>query len=256
MFLAPRTPVPKVLLLVLRPQQPSPRRTCVPLARFASQSRPAARQGPPFVASGNARTRPPAAHPARIPTRTFASPTMSSPAPPAFPPPSLVPLVARIAALLTERRQTVCVAETAAGGLVSAALLARPGASAYYAGGLTVYTPASRIAYAGFAPADFVDYRGPTPEIVERLAMHTRSTLGATYALSESGIAGPTAGPTRTRTSGYVALAVATADGVVSKDLETGTFERQTNMVLFAEEALKYFLQVLEGEVTAFRKTT
>ncbi|EKM56069.1 uncharacterized protein PHACADRAFT_257122 [Phanerochaete carnosa HHB-10118-sp] len=167
-----------------------------------------------------------------------------------FPPPSLTPYVTKIAAILTERKQSVCVAETAAGGLISAALLSVPGASAYYAGGLTVYTPTSRIAFSGFTPEDFADYRGPTPQIVERLAVHAHKTLQATYALGESGIAGPTAGPTRTRTSGYVALAVATQDGVVSKEIETGTFDRQTNMVLFTEEALKFLLQVLTGEVT------
>ena len=76
-----------------------------------------------------------------------------------FPPPSLVPYVTKIAAILTERKQKVCVAETAAGGLISAALLSVPGASAYYAGGLTVYTLASRIAFSGFTPEDFADYR-------------------------------------------------------------------------------------------------
>ena len=77
----------------------------------------------------------------------------------AFPPPPLVPLVTQIAAILTERKQTVAVAETAAGGLVSAALLSVPGASAYFAGGLTVYTLASRIAYAGWTEATLKDYK-------------------------------------------------------------------------------------------------
>lgn len=77
----------------------------------------------------------------------------------AFPPTSLVPYVTEIAALLTERKQKVAVAETAAGGLISAALLSVPGASAYYAGGLTVYTLPSRVAYCGFTQEDFVGYK-------------------------------------------------------------------------------------------------
>lgn len=77
----------------------------------------------------------------------------------AFPPLPLIPLVTQIAAILTERKQTVAVAETAAGGLISAALLSVPGASAYYRGGLTVYSPASRVAYAGWSEADFANYK-------------------------------------------------------------------------------------------------
>lgn len=167
---------------------------------------------------------------------------------PTFPPPTLAPYLTQIAALLTERKQTVCVAETAAGGLISSALLSVPGASAYYAGGLTVYTLASRVAFCGFTQDDFVGYKGPTPAIVEKLATNTREKLNATYAISESGTAGPTAAPTQT--PGYVALAIATPDGVVSKEIKTGTNDRQANMVLFAEEALRFFVEVLTGEVT------
>jgi len=90
--------------------------------------------------------------------------------------------------------------------------------------------------------------RGPTPAIVERLATSTRANLQVTYAIGESGTAGPTAAPTQT--PGYVALAIATPTGVVSKEIKTGTSDRQTNMVLFAEEALKFFLQVLTEETT------
>ncbi|EKM56071.1 uncharacterized protein PHACADRAFT_209566 [Phanerochaete carnosa HHB-10118-sp] len=165
-----------------------------------------------------------------------------------FPPLALVPYLTQIAAILTERKQSVCVAETAAGGLISASLLSVPGASAYYAGGLTVYTLASRTTFCDFTPDDFVNYQGPTPAIVERLATSTRAKLQATYAISESGTAGPTtARPTQTL--GYVALAIATPSGVISRELKTGTSDRQTNMVLFAEEALKFFLQVLKGEI-------
>ena len=46
----------------------------------------------------------------------------------------------RIAALLKQRKETVAVAESAAGGLITAALLAVPGASAYCLGGIVIYT--------------------------------------------------------------------------------------------------------------------
>jgi len=56
----------------------------------------------------------------------------------------LTSLAAALGALLKDRGQTVAVAESAAGGLISAALVAVPGASAYYLGGSVIYTQASR----------------------------------------------------------------------------------------------------------------
>ena len=76
-----------------------------------------------------------------------------------FPPPSLSSLASSIASLLIERKETVAIAETAAGGLISAALLAVPGASAYFKGGLTVYTLPSRIAYAGWTEESLQVYK-------------------------------------------------------------------------------------------------
>ena len=52
----------------------------------------------------------------------------------------LVTCAARVAVLLRKRQETVAVAESSAGGLISAALLAVPGASDYYIGGTVIYT--------------------------------------------------------------------------------------------------------------------
>ncbi|KAJ4375241.1 hypothetical protein N0V83_002327 [Neocucurbitaria cava] len=166
-----------------------------------------------------------------------------------FPPEELRQIVQELAALLKERKETISVAETAAGGLISASLLSFPGASGYYKGGLTLYTLESRIAFAGWTPEHIKDYKGPTPEIVSGLAEHTRKTLGSTYTVSESGTAGPTGGQTRNRTPGYVALAVASEKGgVVTREVETGSSDREANMVRFAVEGLKLVRDVIKGE--------
>lgn len=60
---------------------------------------------------------------------------------PAFPPPALRQIAQDVSKLLKEQGATVSVAETAAGGLISAALLSMPGASKYYNGGVTVSLP-------------------------------------------------------------------------------------------------------------------
>ena len=62
-----------------------------------------------------------------------------------------IALAEKIAVRLIERKQTVAVAEGSAGGLISAALLAVPGASAYFVSGAVVYTGAARGVLAGIA---------------------------------------------------------------------------------------------------------
>lgn len=100
-------------------------------------------------------------------------------------PAALKRVAAEVVQLLKERKETISVAETAAGGLISAALLSTPGASTIYAGGLTLYTLQSRIAFAGWTQSDTDKYRGPTPEIVAGLAENVRQKLDSTYCVSE-----------------------------------------------------------------------
>ncbi|KAI9927371.1 hypothetical protein ASPWEDRAFT_629899 [Aspergillus wentii DTO 134E9] len=168
-----------------------------------------------------------------------------------FPPSTLRPLIQEVAELLKVRKETISVAETAAGGIVSASLLSGPGASAVYKGGLTLYTLESRIAFAGWTQAHIDNYAGPTPEIVAGLAEHVRQTLKSTYTVCESGTAGPTGGKTRNRTPGYVALAVSAPQGTYTREVETGLgTDREKNMVAFAEEALKLIRDVMQGKAS------
>ncbi|KAJ5319812.1 hypothetical protein PENANT_c026G01643 [Penicillium antarcticum] len=169
-----------------------------------------------------------------------------------FPPTSIREIANEVSALLKEQGATVSVAETAAGGLISSTLLATPGASGFYRGGVTVYTLESRIAFAGWTEEHLKDYKGPTPEIVAGLAESVRTKLGSTFAISESGTAGPTGGATKNRTPGYVALAVSSKAGTVTREVETGKgTDREANMVAFASEALKLLRDCLIGRVQA-----
>ena len=63
----------------------------------------------------------------------------------------LIPLAEKIAIELIARKQTIGIAESSTGGLISAALLAVPGASAYFIGGTVVYTYKSRSALLGLS---------------------------------------------------------------------------------------------------------
>ncbi|KAL8795952.1 MAG: hypothetical protein Q9182_007447 [Xanthomendoza sp. 2 TL-2023] len=162
--------------------------------------------------------------------------------PSSFPPPSIRPILNEITSLLTSRNETISVAETAAGGIISASLLSIPGASKFYRGGLTLYTLESRIQFAGWTEDDMKNYQGPTTDVVSGLAKNVRGRLGSTYCLAESGTAGPAAasGEGGNRMPGFVALAVAMEGGmVVAVEERTGMGgDREGNMVEFARLGL------------------
>ena len=147
----------------------------------------------------------------------------------------------RLALLLKDRRETVAVAESSAGGLISAALLAVPGASAYFLGGAVVYTYASREVFLDLPQAVLGEIRPATEAYAMRLAQAMRQRLGATWALAETGAAGP-AGNRYGDSAGHACLAVAgPVERVVT--LETGQRDRLRNMRAFAAAALDLLTQ-------------
>jgi len=153
-------------------------------------------------------------------------------------------LALEIGARLTERGESVAVAESTSGGLISAALLSVAGASRYYAGGGVVYTLASRTELAGVSAEEYANYRGTTPEMLATLAESMRVRLAATWCIAESGLAGPT-GSRYGAPAGQVTVSVA---GPVSRGevSETGLLDRETNMVEFATRGLLLLNQAIQ----------
>ena len=145
---------------------------------------------------------------------------------------------ARIGALLRERGETVAVAEGSAGGLVSAALLSVPGASAYYLGGAVVYTAAAYRAWMHGAVEPPPGMRGATEGFADHLARSAALRLGASWGLGEAGAAGP-ANPYGDP-AGHCWVAV-TGPVEATRHLLTGRDERESNMVDFAVAALELF---------------
>ena len=150
----------------------------------------------------------------------------------------------RAAALLKERGETVAVAEGAAGGLISAALLAVPGASKYYVGGSVVYTRTAKEGLLGDVIETPKGIRGATEEWATWLATAARTRLGTTWGVGEGGAAGP-ANPYGDP-AGHAWLAVAGPDGVTTRHLLTGVDDRPSNMVAFATAAIALLTERLE----------
>jgi nicotinamide-nucleotide amidase len=142
-----------------------------------------------------------------------------------------------VGALLKQRKQTLAIAESSAGGLINAALLAVPGASAYYLGGGIIYTPAGRQALLGIGKEELTGMRSASEPFAQLLAERVLSNLGATWGLAETGAAGP-AGNRYGDAPGHACIAVA---GPVSAviTLETGSDQREANMWAFAKRAIE-----------------
>jgi nicotinamide-nucleotide amidase len=148
----------------------------------------------------------------------------------------LLPLAAEAGALLKTRRETVAIAESSAAGLISTALLAVPGASAYFLGGGVIYTKQARLALLGLDAAAMEGLRPSTEPYARLLARTVRERLGATWGLGETGATGPT-GNRYGDPAGHACLAIA---GPVEESLtlSTGNADRLANMRLFAARAL------------------
>jgi PncC family amidohydrolase len=143
---------------------------------------------------------------------------------------------ASVGALLKQYRQTVAVAESAAGGLISASLVAVPGASTYYLGGAVVYTHTARQGLLRVPDHAMADMRASTEPYALLKARTVRELLGTVWGLSETGASGPT-GNRYGDAAGHACIAVA---GPIERAItvETGDADREANMWIFARAAL------------------
>jgi nicotinamide-nucleotide amidase len=152
-------------------------------------------------------------------------------------------LGATIGARLKERKETIAIAESSAGGLISAALLAVPGASAYFLGGGVIYTQAARRGLLQVSDDAVTGIRSSTEAYALVKARTIRERLGATWGLAETGATGPT-GNRYGDAAGHACLAIA---GPVERamTLETGQADREANMDAFAKAALELLATAL-----------
>jgi PncC family amidohydrolase len=151
----------------------------------------------------------------------------------------------RIAALLKQRRETVAVAESSAGGLITAALLAVPGASAYCLGGIVIYTRQAWDALRDFEEGLLEGYRSATEQNALIRAWLVRDRFRATWGIGETGAAGPT-GNRYGDPAGHACLAVS-GRREISITLKTGNSDRLVNMHAFGAAALELFEQTLRS---------
>ncbi len=158
----------------------------------------------------------------------------------------LLPRAENAGNLLKQRGETIVVAESSTGGLISAALLAVPGASAYFLGGAVVYTQVARRALMNAPDIAGLGMRASTEAYALYAARLPPQRFAATWALSETGATGPT-GNRYGDAAGHTCIAVVgPSDRVIT--LETGSSDRVANMRAFSAAALDLLVQALGGK--------
>jgi nicotinamide-nucleotide amidase len=156
---------------------------------------------------------------------------------------TLLPLAQAIAQRLIARRETIAIAESSTGGLIAAALLAVPGASAYFVGGAVVYTKSARAALLGIGNADMEGLRPASEAYALLLAKRVRDRHIAVWGLGETGATGPT-GNRYGDPAGHTCIAVA---GPFERavTLRTGSADRLSNMDSFTKRGLELLVEVI-----------
>ncbi len=161
----------------------------------------------------------------------------------------LLPLAKEVGDKLIARGETVGVSESSSGGLISAALLAVPGASRYYRGGGIIYAPNAFRGLMDLTRDDIEGMRSSTEPYACLLARTMRRKLRTDWGLCETGASGPS-GNGYGDAAGHTCVAVAAMhDGAPferSRTLETGLSDREENMWRFAEEGLQLLNSVLD----------
>jgi nicotinamide-nucleotide amidase len=126
-----------------------------------------------------------------------------------------------VARLLTNRGETVATAESCTGGLIAKRLTDVSGSSAYMVQGVVTYANEAKHRLLDI-PMELIETHGAvSPQVADAMATNCRRISGTDYALSATGIAGPTGG-TPAKPVGLVYIALAAADETVVKELRCG----------------------------------
>ena len=160
--------------------------------------------------------------------------------------PEIMSLAEKAGTILRDKGETVGIAESSSGGLISAHLLAIAGASAYFLGGSVIYTRYAGMGLLGVTDDEMEGMRAATESYASLNAGRISEILGSTWGLSETGATGPD-GNRYGDDAGHSCIAVS---GPVSRSrtIETGNNDRQENMIAFSIAALELLIECLQSE--------
>jgi len=144
---------------------------------------------------------------------------------------------------LTERKQTLAIAESCTGGLIAHRITNVPGASAVLLAGLVSYSNEAKQRFLGIRADTLKEHGAVSDAVAREMAEGARRQTGADYALSVTGIAGPSGG-TRAKPVGTVFMGLATPQGTVVERYRN-PYDRETFKEAAAGQALELLRQVI-----------
>lgn len=151
-----------------------------------------------------------------------------------------------VAGMLRERGATLAAAESCTGGRIASKFTAMAGASEYFLGGVVAYSNDAKVNLLGVDASTIEQHGAVSREVAEQMAAGAKRISGADYAISTTGIAGPTGG-TSEKPVGTVWMAVATPGGVFSRRMQYGKL-REQNIERASSSAINLLRLALLGK--------
>lgn len=156
-----------------------------------------------------------------------------------------MPVEEDVGRLLTQRGETLAIAESLTGGLVASTVTDVPGSSAYFVEGVVAYANEAKVERLGVREGTLVAHGAVSEEVACEMAEGVRSVLGTDWGISTTGIAGPT-GATEEKPLGLVFVAVSGPGGTsVRREVFPGS--RLEVKRASAEAVLRLLLQELRA---------
>jgi nicotinamide-nucleotide amidase len=157
-----------------------------------------------------------------------------------------------ISELLWEMEKTVATAESCTGGRIAEAIIAVPGASKYFKGGIISYVNEIKESLLGVDHQVLEEQTAVCEEVAKQMVIGACKALNTDYAISATGIAGPTGG-TKEIPVGTIWLACGNSERVVSCKVEED-HGRDINLAIATNRAMQMFLDYLREEVIVEEK--
>ena len=153
-----------------------------------------------------------------------------------------------VSELLWDMEKTVSTAESCTGGRIAEAIIAVPGASKYFKGGIISYVNEVKESLLGVDHQVLEEKTAVCEEVAIQMVKGACRTLNTDYAISATGIAGPSGG-TKDIPVGTIWLACGNADRVITLKVEED-HGRDINLAIATNKAMQLFLDYLKDEKT------
>ncbi len=151
-----------------------------------------------------------------------------------------------VSELLWEMEKTVSTAESCTGGRIAEAIIAVPGASKYFKGGVISYVNEIKESILGVYHQVLEEQTAVCEEVAKQMVMGACKALNTDYAISATGIAGPTGG-TKEIPVGTIWLACGNAERISTVKVQED-HGRDINLAIATNTAMQLFLDHLKGE--------